>query len=368
MSPGTAPFAFDPGRYPPGPGCYLLRDAAGRVLYVGKAVNLRKRLSSYFRRRGRDRRTASLAARVADVEVILVGTEVESLILENNLIKLHQPRYNRQLKDKDTGYFYIVLTAEELPRLVPYRKGRDNQQLAGAPIAQSFGPYAGRGYRDRLLQLAVEAFQLRTCQALPARACLRYHMHKCCGICEARTSPADYASTVQGASAFLSQPQPALLEQMRREMLAHADRLEFELAQRLKERVEALELTLSPQVVERQVDHDEDVLYFGSEGVLVATVRRGILQGLSLCALEGANGGSSPCERFLLSRYEGQAPDEIIVNELPDLGAIEQALRRATGRPVRITVPRRGAKAQLLALCAENYAYRTSLAGGSGPP
>jgi len=361
MSAHAPPFVFDPKRYPAGPGCYLLKDAAGKVLYVGKAVNLRKRLSSYFRPRSRDRRTARLAARVADVEVILVRTEVESLLLENNLIKLYQPPYNRLLKGEDTGYFYIVLTAEELPRLAPYRKGRLNQELGDAPIAQYFGPYASGPFRDRLLQLAVEAFQLRTCQVLPARACLRYHMHKCGGICEARVSAADYAAAVRRATAFLSRPQPALLQQIRQEMMAHADRLEFEIAQRLKERIEALEQTLSVQVVERQVDHDEDVLYFGSEAVLVATVRRGILQGLSLCALEGANGAARPGERFVLSRYARRAPEELIVNDLPDPDAIEQALRQATGRRVRITIPRRGAKVELLALCAQNYAYRTSL-------
>ncbi|NLF10479.1 MAG: nucleotide excision repair endonuclease, partial [Anaerolineaceae bacterium] len=121
-----------------------------------------------------------------------------------------------------------------------------------------------------------------------------------------------------------------------------------------------LEHALSPQVVERQVDHDEDVLYFGGEAVLVATVRRGILQGLSLCTLEQAN-GSAPGEHFVLTRYARRAPDEIIVNHLPDPAAVEQALRRATGRRVRVTIPRRGAKLELLALCAQNYAYRTSL-------
>ncbi len=366
MLPTAASFVFEAKHYPACPGCYLMKDATGQVLYVGKTVNLRKRLSSYFRSRGRDRRTASLATRVADIEVILVRTELESLILESNLIKLHQPAYNRLLKDEDSGYFYIALTAEELPRLAPYRKGRFNQELGNAPIAQCFGPYAGRHFRDRLLQLAVEAFQLRTCQALPARACLRYHMHKCAGICEARVAAADYDAAVRGAAAFLSRPQPAFLEQIRREMWAHADRLEFELAQRLKERIEALEQTLSLQVVERQVDHDEDVLYFGGEGVLVATVRRGVLQGLSLCALEPAGGAAAPGEQFVLSRYGRWVPDEIIVNDLPDARTTEQALRQATGQRVRITIPRRGAKVELLALCAQNYAYRMSVARG-GP-
>jgi excinuclease ABC subunit C len=359
MSPDTSSFGLDLRCYPAGPGCYLLEDASGQVLYVGKAVNLRKRLSSYFR--PRDRRTASLAARVAQVEVILVRSELESLILENNLIKLHQPAYNRLLKGEDTGYYYIVLTAEELPRLAPYRRGRFNEELDGAPIAQSFGPYAGRDYRDRLLQLAVEAFRLRTCRAQPAKACLRYHMHKCSGICEARTSRPDYAAAVRGAAAFLSRPQPALVNTMRQEMLAHAERLEFECAQRLKERIEALEQALSPQVVERQVDHDEDVIYFGSDEALVATVRRGVLQGLSLCTLQPGNGRQPPGAGFLLSRYAAHAPEEIIVNHLPDREAVEQALRQATGRRVRITIPRRGAKAALLALCAQNYDYRTSL-------
>ena len=186
-TPRVVPFSFDAKRYPTAPGCYLMKDGAGRILYIGKAKSLRHRLSSYFRTTLRERRTRQLVSRIAEIEVILVHSEIEALVLENNLIKQHQPRYNRLLRAEDSGYTYIVLTDEPYPRFAPFRKFRPNLVLGDEAEARRFGPYLSSHYRDILLEYVNAAFQLRTCQPLGARLCLRFHMHKCSGICAAQS-------------------------------------------------------------------------------------------------------------------------------------------------------------------------------------
>jgi excinuclease ABC subunit C len=358
----VARFHFDAQCYPGEPGCYLFKDAAGRVLYVGKAKNLRRRLASYFRPRSRDWRARRLAARVRDIEVILVNNEVESLVLENNLIKGHKPPYNAKLVDDDTGYFHIALTGGEYPRLVPYRKNRLNKQLGGDSAVRLFGPYVSRDFRDVLLEHICETFGVRTCASMPDQVCLRYHLGRCCGVCEAKLSPAGYARIVERAVEYLSHPHDDLIERMRRHMRACAERLEFERAGRTRDRIRALESALERQIVERMVDHDQDVIYFGEHVALVTHVRRGVVQGMSTFELKGADAGANSRSRFLLERYASQSPGELIVNGLDDPQAMAEALTSANGTPIRVTVPRSGVAYELLKLCERNYNYRLGLA------
>src|SRR5919109_497377 len=135
-----------------------MRDAAGGGLFVGKAEKVRKRLASHFQSRPQSPRREHFLAAIADVEVILVNNETEALVLENNLIKHHRPRENRALTHEDESYFYIALTAEDLPRLVPYRKNRVNKELergrTAAAVARCFGPYVSHRFRDALLKFA----------------------------------------------------------------------------------------------------------------------------------------------------------------------------------------------------------------------
>ncbi|MGH2353456.1 MAG: GIY-YIG nuclease family protein [Chloroflexota bacterium] len=359
-------FQFDAWRYPVTPGCYLLKDAAGTIIYAGKAKNLRRRLASHFLS---DRRSHRLVAEIADIEVILVTNETEALILEINLIKRHQPRYNRMLKDEDDGYFYIALTAEDLPRLVPYRKGRVNKALErGGPtsVARVFGPYISRRFRDALLEFVTGHFQLRTCAPLPHHVCLRYHLGTCSGICEQKVSVPEYARAVGEAVGILSRGHVALIRHMKRQMLNAAAQLDFERAQRLKTHVEALEGALEPQVVERDVGYDQDALCFGEQSVRILHVERGVVQGLSLHDLESTGGAGEYCDRFLIAHYARRSPAELIVNLVGDAAGVEQTLTRATGHRVRVVVPQRGARHALLKLCELNHEYRVAEARPGG--
>ena len=354
-------FTFEGRRYPTEPGCYLMKNMQGRVIYVGKAKNLRRRLASYFQQRPRQRRIRRLIENIRDIEVILVNNETESLILENNLIKLYHPRYNRALMRAGSGYPYIILSGEDFPRLLPYHKNRFNPELAQVKehgIAHRFGPYLNRRFRDIILAFTTENFGLRTCQPLPKRLCLLYHMGRCCGPCEGKASRAEYDRAVTAATTFLTTAQHTdLIREMKQRMWAFAEALEFERAQRIRDQVEALESLLNHQIVEQDLDYDQDVIYFGESAVLVVHLKQGSLQQVSLARLQPT---PKSVADFLLTRYQNHCPPELITNQTGQFDKIEDHLSQSNGYPIRIWQPEDGPAAALLALAERNYNYRSA--------
>ena len=336
-------FVFDSRRYPRTPGCYLMRGKSGKILYVGKAKSLRDRLASYFQGTPEVGRIRRLVANVARVEVILVETEAESLVLEDTLIKHHQPSYNRARRSEEDGYYYIGQTDEPWPRLVPFRKHRINKRLGEAPPARTYGPYVSRKYRDVLLRLTSERFGIRSCDALPSRTCFLYELQRCLAPCAGKVTAAAYRTALRRAGTFLRQRPDAVMGELRREMAAQAARLEFERAKWTRDVLKALDGALARQVVERQVGRNQDALWFGAERALILKVERGKLVALESHALAGR----TP-EEFLLSHYAQPMVDELIVP--PGITA------RLDG--VRVKRPTRGAESQLLRLCELNYRFR----------
>jgi excinuclease ABC subunit C len=336
-------FVFDSRRYPRTPGVYLMRGKSGKILYVGKAKSLRDRLASYFQGTPEVGRIRRLVANVARVEVILVGTEAESLVLEDTLIKRHQPSYNRARRSEEDGYYYIGQTDETWPRLVPFRKHRINKRLGEAPPARTYGPYVSRNYRDVLLRLTSERFGIRSCDALPNRACFLHELERCLAPCVQHVPPAAYRVALRRAGAFLRQRPDAVMAELRREMAAQAARLEFERAKWTRDVLQALDGALAKQVVERPGGRTQDVLWFGAERALVLKVERGAVVALESHALSGR----TP-EQFLVSHYAQPMVDELLVP------------RGVTARVggLRPKHPTRGPEAQLLRLCELNYRYR----------
>ena len=356
----AADFTFHPRQYPLTPGCYLFKDMNGKVIYVGKAKDLRKRLSSYFQHGRKHRRTRQMVERVRDIEVILVNHEIESLILENNLIKLYRPRFNVLLKTEDQGYPYIVKTHEEYPRFAPFKKHRVNWALDGLgedAVEKRFGPYPSRRFRNTLMEYVNETFMLRECNPMPRRACLLLHMHKCSAPCEQLISADDYMHSVKQAEKFLSRPTVSAVREMRRRMMLHAERLEFERANRIKEQLQVLERSLALQIVERDVAHDQDVIFFDGEaghaGVL--RIKAGAVLGMSVLPF------ASDVIAFLLARYGRECPHELILNEQCDAAKVCAKLGKVAGHKVKITVARAGVAKGLLTLCRKNLDYRLSL-------
>ena len=357
-------FEFHSGRFPGSAGCYLMKNASGEVIYVGKAVNLRRRLASYFQAHPRDRRTRRLAPRIRDIEVILVSTENESLILEDNLIKYHRPRYNSMRMRQDLGYPLIILTGEPLPRLLPYRRNWHNkqwEQTEGKDQGIKFGPYLSKAFRDTVMNFAIERYGLRVCHDLPQKVCLRYQLRKCSGICEQKLSPEEYARDVEKVIRLLSHRVTGVLEQMRSRMWEYAENSEFERAGKLRDQIRVLSQVLERQIVDRDVKHNQDVAYFGENGVCVMNICSGMLRQCRFYKLGRSQRGEEDRERFLVAQYTTNCPEEIITNAVRNHEYVERALSEKHQHPVEITTPKRGVKRELLKLCKKNHEYRAGL-------
>jgi len=208
------------------PGCYLFKNDEGTVIYVGKAKDLKKRVSSYFQKRDHDPKTASLIEAVRGLDFIVTNTEVEAFLLENTLIKKHWPRYNILLKDSKR-YACIHLTEEKFPRIRLSRKRADNGSF--------FGPFVSSKERNYIFEVVRKTFQLRTCKQMPKRACLRYHIAACSGPCIGAISIEDYAEKVKKAASVLKGNIKELIESMEIEMRELASRQQFEQAIALRD-------------------------------------------------------------------------------------------------------------------------------------
>lgn len=332
------PFQFEAGEYPERPGCYIMKNAEGRILYVGKAKNLRSRLRSYFQNRDQRRGIRQMVQDIASIEVVLVNNESESLLLENNLIKIHKPPYNRALKRDNSGYAYLQMTDERFPRLTEYYRDRRLRTASGEGRDAAwgkehrFGPYRSARFRDAVLEFVTEHYKLRTCDKLPKRVCLLYHLGKCSGVCEGKITEEAYRETARQAAGLLLNQGENLIAAMRAKMSEYAERLEFEKAGSMLHHLRILEEMPEKQIVDREGSIHQDVLYFGEDRVLIAKVQEGMLRDFQMHELERAY-DEVACDRFLVSRYgETEGPDELIVNKVSDPGSVRVRIA-ANGRP-----------------------------------
>ncbi len=238
---------------PHNPGCYLFKDNQGKVIYVGKARDLKKRVSNYFQKQDHGPRTKALVLASKGLEFIVTNTEVEALLLENTLIKKHQPRYNIKLKDS-SRYACIELTDEKFPRIRVSRKASGKGSF--------FGPFTSARERTFVYQLLRKTFGLRTCKRLPKRACLRYHLGHCTGPCLGKISESDYAARVKRAAFALGGKSGELIESLQKEMTLLSARQEFERAIGLRDDIAALQHLQERQQVEKSRKYDQDVISY----------------------------------------------------------------------------------------------------------
>jgi len=337
---------IDTAGLPENPGCYLYSDATGRIIYVGKAKNLKKRVSSYFTKKDHDPKTRSLVAHIASVDVVVTDTETEAFLLENTLIKKHQPKYNIDLKDAKR-YAWIELTKEAYPRLVIARRATGDGTF--------FGPFVSAAERDRVLTVAKKIFHLRTCKKLPKRPCLRRHMQSCSAPCTGNVRPAEYDENVKKAALLLKGRSTELLDDLRREMAERAAREEYERALVLRNEIAAIEHLADRQHVERRKEYDQDVIAYqvtdGKAYLTVFNVERGTLANKEEFTFDA---GEDFLEEFLVQYYsEREPPKELILGHETD-PALAGFLSAKKGRQVDIVVPQRGEKRQLLDLAQKN--------------
>jgi excinuclease ABC subunit C len=346
---------------PSKPGVYIMRDAENRVIYVGKAVVLRNRVRSYFQDAAdHPPKTQRLVAEVADLEWIVTNSELEALVLECELIKRYQPRYNIRLKD-DKRYPYIKVTLyEDFPRLYVVRHmARDGSRY--------FGPFTSAQVVYQSLELLRRLFPYRTCEreitGTDRRPCLYYHIKRCPGPCIGAASREQYRKVIDHACLFLEGKQEQIVDNLRTQMVEAAEALRFERAAEIRDQVGVI-----TQIIERQRIisghlNDHDFVAFAREDgqacVQVFFVRGGKLIGREYFILTGTQDEeeSSVMASFLKQFYDEAAyvPPEILVqNSLDELTVIEEWLHRKRGTKVMIKVPRHGEKAQVMQLAAEN--------------
>ena len=337
---------FDVKKTPTNPGCYLFRDADKNIIYVGKAKNLRKRLASYSQKKDLDPKTLSLVRSIDSVDYILTDTEVEALILENTLIKRHQPKYNINLKDAKT-YAFIELTTEEYPRLcIARQKQRDGKY---------FGPFVSAQERDHVLQFLTRTFALRTCKKLPKKSCLRFHLQLCDAPCIGVVSKEDYEEKIRNVRFILSGKSRELAQKLTKEMDTQSQSLHYEKALILRNQITAIQHLQEHQKMQRQRSTDEDIINFLQRNGTVYLMLFNIYQGTLSTKNEFVFGYTPDFfEEFIVQYYsDNLVPSEVIVPQrLPD--SLTEFLTKKRRKKVRIVVPKIAAKKQLLDLVRKN--------------
>jgi excinuclease ABC subunit C len=356
----TAGLARHVATAPAQPGVYLFKNDRGRILYVGKARNLRKRLQSYFQSgRPHDAKTRVLLKKITGYETIITGTEKEALILESNLIKRHRPRYNVVLKD-DKRYPALRLnTNQPFANLNIVRKIKNDGALY-------FGPYSSAGAVRQTLKFIHKTFQLRKCRNRTfknrTRPCLNYQMRLCLGPCCMDVKQEAYQSVVNEVIAFLRGRTPALIQKVKQEMLKAAQSHEFEKAAALRDKMFALEKTLERQVSVTTDFKDRDVIGMAIEDSASAAamlrVRGGYLLGSRQFNFATAAGSMEDQMGAVLSQFyhlQQRVPEQIFVSHMPrDVGLIEAQLSEIGQRRVHIVAPIKGEKARLVRMAVEN--------------
>jgi excinuclease ABC subunit C len=345
---------------PDAPGVYLFKDARGEVLYIGKAVSLRKRVQSYFTDRdfGYDgERLSSMVGQIADVEFLLTANELEALILESNLIKQRRPRYNIVLRD-DKHYPFIRLNLKDpFPALQVSRRIKNDGALY-------FGPYVPAGTMWDVLALINRTFPLRTCRSIAGRTlCLEYHMGRCLGPCEGLVNREEYAEIVQKVRLVLEGKDQEVIQQLERQMREAADRLEYERAAKLRDRMSSLRHATENQRVISARGEDQDVFGLVQEGcevqIQLLVVRGGKLIGRDSFPFEGVGPGAAAgvlgsliAQYYLGSRH---IPKTILTSHLPPEADLLAAMLSSRARKqVAIRVPERGGKAHLVEMAVGN--------------
>ncbi len=350
---------------PKKPGIYQLKDEKGTVIYVGKAINLRSRVMSYFREKVDSPKTAALVKRISDLEVIVTENEIEALVLENNLIKQFSPRYNVLLKD-GKSYPYIRVTNEPYPQVFATRDiVRDGSKY--------FGPYTDVKSMRQSLRMINKIFKIRSCKyhidddvirAGKIKVCLDYHIKKCDGPCEGLISEKDYGEMVNHVVQVLRGKTDELISKLESEMNSAAENLDFEKAAEIRDKIEKLKVYTSKQKVVSVDNEDRDIISVAGEdkdaACTILNIRSGKLVGkkqlkLSVNLKQNESEIIAEALRFYYSEFV-DIPHEILLEKKPENEEmLIKWLNSKSERKVKFVIPQReGEKKSLLRMCRQN--------------
>lgn len=374
---GPLSYRPEPGSIPTQPGVYRFRDARGRVIYVGKAKNLRARLSSYFQDIGNlHQRTATMVTTAASVEWTVVNTEVEALQLEYSWIKEYDPRFNVKYRDDKSYPWLAVTVGEEFPRVMV---GRGAKRKG----TRYFGPYSHAWAIRETVDVLLRVFPMRSCSngvfkrsAQIGRPCLLGYIDKCSAPCVGNVSAEEHREIVDDFCDFMGGQTRPFMRRIEKEMYAASDAMDFEKAARLRDDLGAMQRALEKQAVVLGDGADADVIALAEDPLEVAVqifyVRGGRIRGQRGWVADRVDEGDTPelVSDFLLQLYAGTDPDhgqesvprEILVPALPsDVGVFEELLSELRGSKVAIRVPQRGDKKTLQETVARNASQALAL-------
>lgn len=332
---------------PDKPGVYLMKDKQGRIIYVGKAKSLKNRVRSYFTG-SHDGKTQKLVSEIHDFEYIITSSNLEALLLECNLIKKHNPRYNVLLKD-DKSYPYIKLTSEAHPRLEITRRVKKDK-------ARYFGPYPNAGAANETKKLLDRLYPLRKCKTIPNRVCLYYHLNQCLAPCEYPVSPEQYEQMIQDIVRFLNGDYREIQKELTEKMYEAAEQLNFERAKELRDLISQIEVLLEKQNITKADQTNRDVFGIALDKgwicVQVFFIRQGkvIERDVSIFPFYGDDLGEALLSfigQFYLNK-EHVLPQEILVPDIVDKELLGSWLK------VKVYTPKRGSKKELLDLAYKN--------------
>lgn len=344
---------------PNSPGVYIMKDAAAKIIYVGKAVVLKNRVRQYFQsNKNHSAKVKAMVAKIADFETIITGSEIEALILECNLIKKHRPRYNISLKDDKTYPYIKVTLAEAYPRVVITRRvAKDG--------ARYFGPYTNAGAVHESLKLLRKLFPLRSCRQMDAaRPCLEYHIKRCLAPCSGKVDPAEYRAMIHAVCLFLEGRSEAVEKNLAERMAAAAESFHFEAAARLRDQLLAVrKITEKQNIVTGAGDQDAVGMARSAIGVCLQVffIRGGKMIGREHFLMNGSEGETDTAilTAFLKQYYARAAfiPREILLpEEIAEQAIVAQWLSEQKGARVILETPQRGTKKDVVQMAAGNAA------------
>jgi excinuclease ABC subunit C len=350
-------------KLPDKPGVYLMKDNRGDIIYVGKAISLKKRVRQYFQAsRSKPPKVEAMVKNIAEFEYILTDNEVEALILEANLIKKHKPKYNVLLRD-DKQYPYIkVTTNEKYPRVMKTRKVKKDG-------AKYFGPYVSNSAVNDTLEIIRDLYPIRTCKLnlekdlKKHRPCLNYHINKCLGVCQGNISHDEYMNIIDEIIMFLNGKEDKLIEVIEEKMRIAAKNLDFESAAKYRDRIRSLKHILEQQKVVSTTLVHQDIIGMAvgidEACVQIFFVRTGKLIGREHFIITGTEGMERKeiLSSFIKQFYFGASyiPKEILIEEeLDDINVISKWLAQKRGSKVHIKVPKRGEKNLLMEMVRKN--------------
>lgn len=350
-------------KLPNSPGVYLMHDANDTIIYVGKAVNLHNRVRSYFRKIvGRGPQIDKMVEQIARFEYIVTDSELEALVLENNLIKEYSPKYNTMLKDDKTYPYIKVTVAEEFPRILFSREMKKDR-------SRYFGPYTSAAAVKDTIELMNKLYQLRTCnRKLPRdigleRPCLNYHIKQCMAPCQGYINKEDYRQQIEQALDFLNGNYAPILNNLEQKMTKAAENLEFEEAARYRDLYNSVKSVAQKQKITDSDGEDKDIIALAKDEtdavVQIFFVRDGKLIGRDhfyMTHVEGCDTAQILLD-FVKQFYAGTPyiPRELMLQEeIADIAVLERWLSNRKKSRVYIRVPKKGAKEKLVELAAQN--------------